>query len=101
MPSQIRISFAVSAAQDKKIKYMAKDENKTVSEFCRDRVTGESREVDPVLMENRVERLEYFIGELIKEHEFMQQVIYEFMCAAANKQVADEAIQRAKEKAIK
>ena len=100
MPSQIRISFAVSAEQDKKIKALSKANGQNISEFCRDRVTGDMafEELDKLTLENRMENLEYILEKLLKKEEFLSQFIYEFMIMAKSEEAAKISWDKAKSK---
>ena len=93
------INVRIDDKTEIELKKEAKELKMSVSDLVRARVTGNVKplEINKTAIEERLEKVEYFLGELIQEQEFMSQVIYQFICLAKNKQAADEAIQKARE----
>jgi hypothetical protein len=93
-----QITIRLNDKTEEKLKREARDNNKSLAEYCRGKITGDStiEELNPVTLENRMEKLEYIVEKLIKEQEFLARFVYEFMVMAKNEEAAKIAWESAK-----
>ena len=97
-----RINLRLDDKIELKIKKLAKENGMSISDYCREKITGENtvnikEELNPVTIENRIEILEGKINKLAYEQLFLSRFIYHFMAFLKDKEFANASWKAAEE----
>jgi len=93
MPSEIRITFAVPSKMDSEIKKEAKKKGVSISEYCRQKIlsTENIEEINPITLENRIEKLAEQQQKLAINILFLSRFLYHFTVGMASEEEAKKA----------
>lgn len=88
------IHFRISDKDEMKIRQKAKEKNKNISAYCREKILGEiEEEIDKITLEARIENMEEVMAEMIKAIQINSAVTKAFIVFASDEKRAEELIQ--------
>ena len=88
------IHFRLNAKDEMKVRQKAKEKNKNISEYCREKILGETEEeIDRITLEARIENMEEVMAEMIQAIQINSAVTKAFMVFASDEKRAEELIQ--------